>query len=69
MPDSDEMRTTQRDAPPNGGGIGFGFFLLLAGLALLAEKFGWLPSGTDWLFPVILIAWGAAELYQRLRQR
>ncbi len=48
------------------GGIGWGIFLLLAGLVLLAEKLRWLPEGTDWLFPAILIAWGASELYSRL---
>lgn len=48
-------------------GIGWGVFLLLAGGVLLAEKLGWLPNGADWLFPVILIAWGASELFQRLR--
>jgi hypothetical protein len=47
-------------------GIGFGLFLLLAGGVLLAERLGWLPAGSDWLFPVILIAWGAGELYRRL---
>ena len=45
-------------------GIGFGLFLLMAGLALLAERLGWLPQGLDWLFPAILIAWGASELYR-----
>lgn len=48
-------------------GIGFGLFLLLAGLALLGERLGWLPEGLDWLFPAILIAWGASELYSRLK--
>mgnify|MGYP003493487472 FL=1 len=48
------------------GGIGFGIFLLLAGLALLGERLGWLPSGADWLFPAILIAWGASEIYKKL---
>lgn len=47
-------------------GIGFGLFLVLAGVVLLAERFGWLPSATDWFFPAVLIAWGAGELYQRL---
>jgi hypothetical protein len=46
--------------------IGFGLFLLVAGVFLLAEKLGWLPYGSDWLFPVLLIAWGASELYQRM---
>jgi hypothetical protein len=48
-------------------GIGFGLFLLLAGVAMLAQRLGWLPTEADWLFPAILIAWGAGELYQRLK--
>lgn len=48
-------------------GIGFGLFLLLAGVALLAQRLGWLPTEADWFFPAILIAWGAGELYQRLK--
>jgi hypothetical protein len=51
------------------GGIGFALFLLLAGLLLLAERLGWAPIDVDWLFPAILIAWGAGELYQRLGTR
>lgn len=51
------------------GGIGFALFLLLAGLLLLAERLGWVPIDFDWLFPIILIAWGAGELYQRLGSR
>ncbi len=57
---------TGTDRKP-GGGIGWGVFLLLAGSVLLAEKLGWLPGGADWLFPVILIAWGASELYRHQR--
>ena len=47
--------------------IGFALFLLLAGLVLLGQRLGWLPGQFDWLFPVILIAWGASEIYQRMR--
>ncbi|NJM82636.1 MAG: hypothetical protein HC844_09135 [Tabrizicola sp.] len=47
------------------GGIGFALFLVLAGLVLLAERLGWVPNDFDWLFPVILIAWGFGELYRR----
>lgn len=47
------------------GSFGFGLFLLLSGVVLLAERTGWLPKDTDWLFPVILIAWGASEVYRR----
>jgi hypothetical protein len=47
-------------------GIGFGVFLLLAGIALLGERSGWFPSQTDWFFPAILIAWGAGEIFRRI---
>jgi hypothetical protein len=61
-------RNVQPNSVPEHGrkGIGFGMFLLIAGLALLAERLGWLPEGSDWLFPAVLIAWGLGELYQRL---
>lgn len=57
------------DAPADKGSIGFGLFLILAGLILLGERMGWVPQGMDWLFPVILLAWGASELYRRLTAR
>jgi|GEM_PF-1267443 len=57
------------DAPVDKGSIGFGLFLVLAGLILLGERMGWIPEGMDWLFPVILLAWGASELYRRLTGR
>jgi hypothetical protein len=74
MPETPDPQYTQpnRDLPqdphPHNSrkGIGFGLFLLLAGIVLLAERFGWLPTATDWFFPAILIAWGVGELYQRL---
>lgn len=55
------------NTPSEHKGIGFGLFLVLAGLALLAERLGWLPNSFDWLLPVILIAWGCSELLQRLK--
>lgn len=58
------MSDTSNTTPRTRAGIGWGLFLLLAGGILLAEKLGWLPIGTDWLFPVVLIAWGASELYK-----
>jgi hypothetical protein len=51
---------------PDRRGIGFGLFLLLAGGVLMAERIGWLPGGTDWLLPAILIAWGASEVYAKI---
>lgn len=55
--------------PTESGGIGFALFLVLAGLILLAERLGWIPPDLDWLFPVILLAWGAGELFRRLTPR
>jgi hypothetical protein len=51
-----------------GEGIGCGVFLVLAGMLLLAEQMGWIKN-TSWLFPVILIAWGAGSIFQALRKR
>lgn len=68
----DRSRPEDPSPPPSRtdtGGIGFALFLLLAGLILLAERLGWIPQGLDWLFPVILLAWGAGELYRRLTSR
>jgi hypothetical protein len=48
-------------------GIGFGVFLLVAGCALLAQQFGLLPKSIDWFFPLVLVIWGASEIYKRLR--
>jgi hypothetical protein len=49
------------------GNAGFAFFLVLAGLIMLAQQFGWIPRNLDWLFPILLIIWGASELYLRYR--
>ncbi len=62
MPVEPEVPPPRRDSS-----IGFGLFLLLAGVVMLGERLGWFPSGSDWLFPAILIAWGASEIYRRLR--
>jgi hypothetical protein len=64
--DSDPKSAMKTQLQPRG--IGFGLFLLLTGLVLLAERLGWLPTGADWLFPVILIAWGTSELYRSQQQ-
>ena len=62
-------RSGEDHHPRHRGGIGFALFLVLAGLVLLAERLGWLSNGFDWLFPVVLIAWGFSELYERLSAR
>lgn len=46
-------------------GIGFGFFLVLAGSALMAERFHWISDDIEWGFPAVLIAWGISEIYAR----
>jgi hypothetical protein len=59
-----------RESGQGGGpsrGIGFGLFLLVAGGVLLAQQFGLVPKSIDWFFPLVLLAWGASELYQRLK--
>lgn len=49
------------------GNAGFAFFLVLAGAIMLGQQFGWIPRNLDWLFPIMLIIWGASELYARYR--
>jgi hypothetical protein len=56
-----------QNSKPNPGGIGFGLFLLFAGAVLLAQQLGYVPKSIDWLFPVILIAWGASEVFRRMK--
>lgn len=43
--------------------FGWGVFLLLIGLGMLAERMGWMPANAGWLLPVIFIAWGAGKIY------
>lgn len=73
MPDTsdfDKTTVSARDGQRHHrGGIGFGVFLVLAGLVLLAERLGWLSNGFDWLFPIVLIAWGLSEFYERISAR
>ncbi len=65
-PESDYPKSARAG---NSKGIGFGIFLVVAGIVLLAERLGWFPTGVDWLFPAALIIWGASELYQRFSNR
>lgn len=57
--------TEQKKTATTKPGIGFGFFLVLAGLALLAERFHWISNDIEWFLPAVLIAWGISELYER----
>jgi hypothetical protein len=49
------------------GNAGFAVFLILAGAIALAQQLDFIPKNLDWLFPLILIVWGASELYTRYR--
>jgi hypothetical protein len=64
----DRPTNYESSVPVTSRGIGFGLFLLFAGCVLLAQRFGLLPNGADWFFPIVLIAWGASEIYQRMRR-
>jgi hypothetical protein len=52
-----------------GEGLGWGIFLVLVGIGLLADAMGWLPANTEWFLPVVLIAWGAAKIYSAAQRR
>jgi hypothetical protein len=64
MPDPQSEKLLHKEQKP---GIGFALFLLAAGLVILAQRFGWIPPQFDWFFPVLLIAWGASELYRQYK--
>ncbi len=57
----------QKQIVHKAGNAGFAFFLVLAGVIMLAQQLGWIPKNLDWLFPIMLIIWGASELYSRYR--
>ncbi len=63
MNDTDDQKQFIHKA----GNAGFAFFLILAGVIMMAQQIGWIPRNLDWLFPIILIIWGASELYTRYR--
>jgi hypothetical protein len=48
--------------------LGLAVFLLIAGGALLAERFGWIPSDIKWGLPAILIAFGVTMLFSYFRK-
>jgi hypothetical protein len=50
------------------GNIGCGIALLVAGGIMIAGQLGWIKNA-DWLFPAILIGWGANYLYKALSRR
>ncbi len=49
-------------------GIGCGAFLILVGLAMFAERVGWIPEA-NWLLPAALIAIGAGVIYNAVAGR
>lgn len=48
--------------------LGLAIFLLIAGGAMLAERFGWIPSDIKWGLPAILIAFGVTMLISYFRK-
>lgn len=47
----------------NNSGFGTGLFLVIAGIALLAERMGWISTEVKWGLPVFLVAAGASALH------
>lgn len=52
----------------NKSGFGTGLFLVIAGLALLGERMGWISSEVKWGLPVFLVAAGASALITYFKQ-
>lgn len=52
----------------NKSGFGTGLFLVIAWLALLGERMGWIPSEVKWGFPVFLVAAGTSALITYFKQ-
>ena len=52
----------------NKPGFGFAVFILIAGIALLAERLGWIPADVKWGFPTVLIAFGVSMLLPHFRK-
>lgn len=49
-------------------GIGCGVFLILIGVALVADRMGWISFKAVWLLPAVLIALGVGEVFDALRK-
>ncbi|MBL8505600.1 MAG: hypothetical protein JNJ51_04495, partial [Methylobacillus glycogenes] len=54
--------------PNNKPSLGFSIFLIIAGLAFLAEQLGWIPSDFRWGLPAILIAIGFSMLFSYFKK-
>jgi hypothetical protein len=48
--------------------LGWAVFILIAGVALLAERLGWIPSDVQWGLPAVLIAFGVTMLYSYFKE-
>jgi len=48
--------------------LGWAVFILIAGVALLAERLGWIPRDVQWGLPAVLIAFGVAMLYSYFKE-
>lgn len=48
--------------------LGLAIFLLIAGAALLAERFGIISENIKWGFPAVLIAFGVTMLFSHFKK-
>lgn len=48
--------------------LGLAIFILIAGTALLAERFGIIPENIKWGFPAIIIAFGVTMLFSHFKK-
>lgn len=55
-------------ANSNKPSFGWAVFILIAGIALLAERLGWIPSDVQWGLPAVLIAFGVTMLYSNFKE-
>ncbi len=55
-------------ADSNKPSLGWAVFILISGIALLAERLGWIPSNIQWGLPAVLIAFGVAMLYSYFKE-
>ena len=48
--------------------LGFAVFIFIAGIALLAERLGWIPADIKWGLPAVLIAFGVGMLFSYFKK-
>jgi hypothetical protein len=56
------------DSHDKSKGIGCGVFLILIGIALVADRMGWISFKAVWFLPAVLIALGVGEVFDALRK-